>query len=69
MRLAKIKGLINRLFYDILYVMGNQRAKAATLHISEGLNPPDERKGGEKMYVTYSDLFQYFMSIIALVEL
>ena len=37
---------------------------------SEGLNsPPDERKEGETMYVTYSDLIQTGIFIVALVGL
>ena len=34
-----------------------------------GANPPDERKEGEPMYVTYQDLVQIGMFIVALVSL
>ena len=37
---------------------------------SEGLNsPPDERKEGETMYVTYADLIQIDILIVALANL
>lgn len=32
-------------------------------------NPPDERKEGLPMYVTYSDLIQFCIFIVALVSL
>ena len=34
-----------------------------------GANPPDERKEGLPMYVTYSDLIQFCIFIVALVSL
>ena len=34
-----------------------------------GANPPDERKEGLPMYVTYSDLIQIGIFIVALVSL
>lgn len=34
-----------------------------------GANPPDERKEGLPMYVTYSDLIQFCIFIVALVGL
>ena len=34
-----------------------------------GANPPDERKGGKPMYVTYQDLVQIGIFIVALVRL
>ena len=34
-----------------------------------GANPPDERKEGKPMYVTYQDLVQIGMFIVALVGL
>ena len=34
-----------------------------------GTNPPDERKEGDAMYVTYSDLIQIGIFIVALVGL
>ena len=46
--------------------MGNQRARRLTLHLRRG-NPPDERKEGMPMYVTYSDLIQVGIFICALV--
>ncbi len=49
--------------------MGNQRAKAAYPLIIGGANPPDERKEGLPMYVTYADLIQVGIFIVALVGL
>ena len=37
--------------------------------LSEGLNPPDERKEGTPMTITYSDLVQTGIFIVALVGL
>ena len=34
-----------------------------------GANPPDERKEGKPMYVTYQDLVQIGIFIVALVSL
>lgn len=48
--------------------MGNQRAGRLTLFFG-GANPPDERKEGLPMYVTYSDLIQIGIFICALVGL
>jgi len=50
--------------------MGNQRAKAASILLFTFWrgNPPDERKEGEQM-VTYSDLVQTGLFIIALIGL
>ena len=48
--------------------MGNQRAKAAALYFG-GATPPDERKEGLPMYVTYSDLIQTGIFICAFVML
>ena len=49
--------------------MGNQRAKGGfTLHFG-GANPPDERKEGDTMYVTYQDLIQIGILVVALVNL
>ena len=47
--------------------MGNQRAGRLTLFIG-GANPPDERKEGDAM-VTYSDMIQFCIFIVALVGL
>lgn len=49
--------------------MGNQRIKAAILHVFGGANPPDEKEGGMPMYITYSDLIQVGIFICALVGL
>ena len=46
----------------------NQRAGRLTLFFG-GANPPDERKEGLPMYVTYSDLIQIGIFIVALVGL
>ena len=48
--------------------VGNHRAGQLTLHFG-GANPPDERKEGLPMYVTYSDLIQIGIFIVALVGL
>ena len=48
--------------------VGNHRAGRLTLHFG-GANPPDERKEGLPMYVTYSDLIQIGIFICALVGL
>ena len=56
----------------ILSPMGNHRAKGgfAPLVFSEGSSsPPDERKEGDAMYVTYQDLIQIGILIVALVNL
>ena len=63
--------MINRTIYVILYDMGNRRTIGGyPPYLSEGINPPDERKEGEEMnYVTYTDLIQFCIFIIALVGL
>lgn len=48
--------------------VGNHRAGRLTLHFG-GANPPDERKEGLPMYVTYFDLIQFCIFIVALVSL
>ena len=48
--------------------VGNHRAGRLTLHFG-GANPPDERKEGLPMYVTYSDLIQIGIFNVALVSL
>jgi hypothetical protein len=45
-----------------------RKQRRLTLHLRRG-NPPDERKEGLLMYVTYSDLIQIGIFIIALVGL
>ena len=47
--------------------MGNQ-SQAATLLLGGIKHPPDEREEGDTM-VTYSDLFQFSIFIVALVGL
>ncbi|MCM1468320.1 MAG: hypothetical protein NC086_09240, partial [Alistipes sp.] len=42
--------------------------KAAALHFG-GANPPDERKEGDKMMITYSDFVQTGIFIVALISL
>ena len=37
--------------------------------LRRGYNPPDERKEGDAMYVTYQDLIQIGILIVALVNL
>jgi len=52
--------------------MGNHRAKGGftPLVLSEGSSsPPDERKEGDTMYVTYQDLIQIGILIVALANL
>ena len=50
--------------------MGNQRAKRRlTLRISEGLTLQTKERGAILMYVTYQDLVQIGIFIIALVSL
>ncbi len=46
------------------------KAALPLLLFAEGSsNPPDERKEGDKMNVTYSDLFQFSIFVIALISL
>ncbi|MCI9144159.1 MAG: hypothetical protein HFH87_16330 [Lachnospiraceae bacterium] len=46
------------------------KPKAALPSISEGSSsPPDERKEGDAMYVTYQDLVQIGILIVALANL
>ena len=51
--------------------MGNHKAEAAhpLIFWREYKIPPDEKKGGMSMYVTYSDLIQTGIFIVALVGL
>ena len=51
--------------------MGNHRAKGGfTPLFSEGSSsPPDERKEGDAMMITYSDLVQTGIFIVALIGL
>ncbi len=62
---------MNKQTYDILCDMGNHRAKGGLpLCFSEGSSsPPDERKEGDTMYVTYPDLIQIGILIVALANL
>ncbi len=46
------------------------KAAVPLLNFAEGSNsPPDERKEGDAMYVTYQDLIQIGIFIVALVGL
>ena len=47
----------------------SEHIKAAYPPVFGGANPPDERKEGMPMYVTYQDLVQIGMFIVALVGL
>jgi hypothetical protein len=50
--------------------MGNHRAKGDFIPLILGwANPPDERKEGLPMNVTYSDLIQFCIFVVALVGL
>ena len=53
---------------DNINTWENQRAGRLTLFFG-GANPPDERKEGKPMYVTYQDLVQIGIFIVALVSL
>jgi hypothetical protein len=58
--------------YDILSIWENHRAKAALpLFFIRRVqsSPPDERKEGDSMYVTYQDLIQIGILIVALANL
>ena len=52
---------------DNINTWENQRAGRLTLFFG-GANPPDERKEGDAM-VTYSDMIQFCIFIVALVSL
>ena len=52
----------------IYFAHGKPESRAAYPLIG-GANPPDERKEGLPMYVTYSDLIQIGIFIVALVGL
>ncbi|MDE6991138.1 MAG: hypothetical protein K2P42_10835 [Lachnospiraceae bacterium] len=57
---------------DILYSWETIELKAALplLFFSEGSSsPPDERKEGDAMYVTYQDLIQIGILVVALANL
>ena len=54
--------------YVILLVMGNQRAGRLTLFYRRGY-PPDERKEGLPMFVTYADLIQIGIFIVSFIGL
>ena len=58
--------------YVILSIWENHRAKGGftPLIFSEGSSsPPDERKEGDAMYVTYQDLIQIGILVVALANL
>ncbi len=46
-----------------------QKAALPSIFFGGHEHPPDERKEGNTMYVTYADLFQLLMLIVALVSL
>lgn len=52
----------------IYYRYGKPRSQAACPLFYGGTTPPDERKEGLSM-VTYSDLFQFCLFIVALISL
>ena len=54
--------------HDIIRDMGNQSRAAYPLFIG-GANPPDERKEGLPMMITYADFVQTGIFIVALVGL
>ena len=55
--------------FDIIIRKGNQsEAARPSVQESEGIqNPPDERKEGDAMYITFSDLIQFSLFIVTLV--
>ena len=58
--------------YDILSIWENHRAKGGftPLVFAEGSSSPsDERKEGDAMYVTYQDLIQIGILVVALANL
>ncbi len=64
--------LLDNRKYVILPIWEIHRAKGgfAPLIFSEGSSsPPDERKEGDAMYVTYQDLIQIGILIVALANL
>lgn len=48
--------------------MGNHRARRLPSFFG-GVDPPDERKEGLLMNVTYGDLFQFCIFVVALIGL
>ncbi|HBA97973.1 MAG TPA: hypothetical protein DCZ23_07690, partial [Lachnospiraceae bacterium] len=63
--------MLHEKYYAILPVWENHRVKGgfAPLFYEEGLrSPPDKRKEGGTMYVTYSDLIQTGILIVALID-
>ena len=70
-RKNNVKDIVQLREYDILTIWENHRAKGGftPLVLSEGSSsPPDERKEGDSM-VTYSELIQTGIFIVALVGL
>ncbi len=47
----------------------HRRLYPSSLFLEGSSSPPDERKEGDRMYVTYADLFQFCIFICALVGL
>ena len=58
---------MNEKEYVIICDTGNQRARRLTLFFG-WINPPDERKEGDTM-VTYSELIQFCIFVVALISL
>lgn len=52
----------------ILNPWGTREPRRLTLPFG-GANPPDERKEGDMMYITYSDLIQTVLLLMTLVGL
>ena len=68
----KVKRILpDREICVILSIWENHRARRLyPSYFSEGLSsPPDERKEGDAMYVTYADLIQIGILIVALANL
>ena len=63
------KIIEQKVFKCYTEVMGNQRARRLTLPISEGLTLQTKERRARHMYVTYAELFQLLIFIVALVDL
>ena len=55
--------------YDTILIRKVREQRRLTLLTKEGLTPPDERKEGWSMYVTYPDLVQIGIFVVALIGL
>ena len=58
-------------FFDMIAIKGNQsEAARPSSSGSEGIKiPPDERKEGDSMYITFADLIQFCLLLVALISL